>query len=244
MILTSIMKKKTVVVHSGGMDSSICLALACRDLDPSEILSIGFIYGQRHSVELDRARVIAKHFGVERIELSIDCLSEITESALIGNTIDIKHDQSSPANTMVVGRNGLMARIAAIHAQHLGADSIYMGVIEVESENSGYRDCSRLYMDRMQEILRMDFDCKDFEIKTPLVHLTKKETMELAHKLGVLEFLLEHTITCYNGTDKAGCMSCPACTLRNRGIAQFVETHKDIKFSYKDEIMEWYHAQK
>lgn len=228
------MNKSAIVVHSGGMDSSICLAQAVQDFSASEILALSFTYGQRHSEEILRAQKIAAHFKVDHAVVDINCLAEITENALTNREITIKHDQNSAPNTLVVGRNGLMARLAAIHADHLGANAIYMGVIEVESANSGYRDCSRDYMDKMQQIMRIDLGRENFEIKTPIVKMDKFETMNFAHQLGVLEFLLENTITCYEGIEKYGCGKCPACKLRNEGISKFVKANPNFNFSYKD----------
>jgi len=231
------MKKKAVVVHSGGMDSSLCLALAVKEFGANNVLSVSFTYNQRHSIELDRARKISDHFKIDHVEINLDCLSKITESALIGSDKKIEHKTGEAPNTLVVGRNGLMARLAGIHAQSLGAHSIYLGVMELEAANSGYRDCSRAYMDVIQTALRMDFADESFEIRTPLVSMTKKETMELGFKLGVLEFLLENTITCYEGIEKAGCLKCPACKLRNSGLKIFSLEHPEFKYSYRDQIL-------
>lgn len=231
------LKKKTIVVHSGGMDSSLCLALAVKDFGRENVLSLSFTYNQRHSQELERASKISSYFKVDHIELDLSCLSQITKSALIGSEDKIIHPEGEAPNTLVVGRNGLMARLASIHAHSLGAQSIYMGVMELEEANSGYRDCSRAYMDIVQSALRMDFADDKFEIRTPLVNMTKKETMELGYKLGVLEYLLENTITCYEGIDKEGCLKCPACKLRNSGLKIFSLEHPDFKFSYKEKIL-------
>ncbi len=231
------LKKKTIVVHSGGMDSSLCLALAVKEFGRENVLSLSFTYNQRHSQELERASKISSYFKVDHTELDLSCLSQITKSALIGSEDKILHPEGEAPNTLVVGRNGLMARLASIHAHSLGAQSIYMGVMELEEANSGYRDCSRAYMDIVQSALRMDFADDKFEIRTPLVNMTKKETMELGYKLGVLEYLLENTITCYEGIDKEGCLKCPACKLRNSGLKIFSLEHPEFKFSYKEKIL-------
>jgi len=80
-------------------------------------------------------------------------------------------------------------------------------------------------MDMMQKIMRVDLDDPLFEVRTPVVAMDKCETLELGLKLGVLEFLLEHTITCYEGIEHAGCGACPACELRNEGLRRFMERH-------------------
>lgn len=231
------MKKKAVVVHSGGMDSSLCLALAVKEFGAENVLSVSFTYNQRHSIELTRATEISKHFNVDHVELDLSCLSKITDSALIGNDQKIEHKKGEAPNTLVTGRNGLMARVASIHAHSLGAHCIYMGVMELEEANSGYRDCSRAYMDIIQSALRMDFADPTFEIRTPIVKMNKKETMELGYELGVLEYLLEHTVTCYEGIEKEGCLKCPACKLRNNGLKIFSLEHPQFRYSYREKIL-------
>ncbi len=223
------MKKNAIVVHSGGMDSSICLKLALDEFGADNVLSLSFTYNQRHANEIEQAAKIAAHFNVDHLILNIDCLAEITENSLTNHSVKIlkkpeliKFNESP--NSLVVGRNGLMARIAAIHAHKLGSHCIFMGVIEVEACNSGYRDCSRSYMDLMENILRIDLDDPYFKIRTPIVFMTKKETMELAASLGVLDYLLEETITCYEGVRGKGCEVCPACMLRNAGLKEYLES--------------------
>jgi len=227
------MQKETVVIHSGGMDSSLCLAQAIQIHGREKVLSLTFSYNQRHCLEMQRAEQICKDWKVDHAVLDLSCLNQITENSLTRHGMKIEKRKGEPPNTLVVGRNGLMARIGAIQANSLGASSIVMGVIEVESANSGYRDCSRKYMDQMQEILRVDLADSQFEIKTPLVFMTKVETLEWGSRLGVLPYLLENTVTCYQGIDRLGCQECPACQLRNEGIREFVKRHPEFEFSYR-----------
>lgn len=225
--------KKAIVIHSGGMDSSLCLALASREFGHQNVLSLSFNYGQRHSIELQRSEKICRDWSVDHAVLNIDCLKEITKDALTHHDIEIGVDSKQIPNTLVVGRNGLMARLGAIHAHQLGAHYIYMGIIEVESDNSGYRDCTRHYMDLTQEILRIDLADSNFEIRTPVVKMTKKETMVLAQELGILDYLLRETITCYRGIPELGCRTCPSCLLRNKGIEEFAKEYPDVLLPYQ-----------
>lgn len=218
-------KIEAVVVHSGGMDSSICLAQAIESYGKDKVVSLGFNYKQRNMKELERAAFIADSWGVERVELDLSIMQLVTDNALVDAKQRIIHNSGSAPNTMVLGRNGLMLWVASLFAKRRGAAKVYTGVIEIEEANSGYRDCSRSYMDKLQEILRIDFADPEFEIVTPVVAMTKQETLEEAYRLGVLPFLLEHTITCYEGIDHLGCQDCPACKLRNQGIVDFLEKH-------------------
>lgn len=210
---------KALVCHSGGMDSSICLKLAINSYGPDEVLSVGFDYGQRHSTEKEAARIIAEAFGVKRHIIQIPILALLDNNALVNHTLPLKN-----LNTLVPGRNGLMAWHAALLAAYLGAHEVHMGVMELEEANSGYRDCSRSYMNSLQQILQSDLADPTFQIVTPLVYMTKKETIKLADQLQILPFLLEHTVTCYEGLKGRGCTKCPACLLRNEGLDQFLKS--------------------
>lgn len=216
-----------IVVHSGGMDSSLCLARAIELHGADRVLSVTFIYGQRHANEVDAARRICELLGVENVRVPISCLNVVTDNALMNVDQEIGTSADGTPTTLVMGRNGLMARVAAIHAAHVRAKCIYMGVIEVEEANSGYRDCSRAYMDLVQAALRMDLGDDGFEIRTPVVKMTKAETMAFGDGMGVLEMLLEETITCYRGIARQGCGACPACDLRNEGLRQFLAEAAD-----------------
>ncbi len=225
-----------VVVHSGGMDSSLCLALAAKEFGADQVLSLSFDYGQRHKDELARAARIASHLGCAHVVIPLECLNQITDNALTRPGMAIAKNADGTPNTLVVGRNGLMARIAGIHAHSLGAKCVYLGVMELEGANSGYRDCSRAYMDLIQSALRLDFNDVTFEVRTPLVRMTKAQTMELGDTLGVLPFLLEETVTCYEGKPHEGCGMCPACKLRNDGLREFLKKHPQVDFSWKSKL--------
>ncbi|MCB1119009.1 MAG: 7-cyano-7-deazaguanine synthase [Chlamydiia bacterium] len=212
--------KHAVVVHSGGMDSSLTLALAKQEYSSEHILSLSFDYNQRHSTELTQAKKICSDWNVDHVELSLTTLGQVTSSALIDPTIPT----DTPTNTIVLGRNGLMAHLAALYAHSIGASNLYLGVLE----DTPYRDCSRHYMDLKQQLLRIDLDNPTFMIHTPLVHLSKPETLSLAYSLGILSYLLDNTITCYNGKPHLGCQTCPSCHHRNLSLAIFAHSHPDI----------------
>lgn len=223
---------EAIVLHSGGMDSSLCLALAAQMHGATSVLSLGFDYGQRHGDELQRAQRIAEHFGVRRHVVEVGCYRWLTRNALMDSGIPIAHADGEPPNTLVVGRNGLLLRLAAILGDQIGARTLYAGVIGVEAANSGYRDCTRDYVDRVEAVLRIDLRADDFEVRTPLVHMTKAETMEFGFQLGCLEFLLDETVTCYEGIPHAGCGACPACKLRNEGLVEFGRMRPDFVIPY------------
>ncbi len=227
--------KKAVVVHSGGMDSSLCLTLAVKEFGKDQVCSVTFSYGQRHSSEIKQAQNLCQDWGVHHRLVSLDSLHEVTSNALMNPSIGIQHEAKGLPNTLVVGRNGLMAWLAAILAHQIQAQCIYLGIMGLEGANSGYRDCSRNYMDLLQNILRMDLDNPCFEIRTPLVHMLKKETLKLAYSMKILEYLLKETITCYEGIPYQGCKKCPSCLLRNEGIKEFLGDHPHVQIPFSIE---------
>lgn len=235
-----------VVVLSGGMDSAICLAQVVAENsnknDPQNgksglVYALSFSYQQRHSVELAAAQKIAQHFKVEHTIIDLSFFAHLTSNALIHHDEKIKsHSDSSSTgagpNTLVAGRNGIFARIAALFALQKSASTIVLGVIGIEESNSGYRDCNRSYFDREEIQARMDINNPHFTIRTPLVDMTKLDTLELAHQLQCLEFLLEESVSCYEGIKHFGCGQCPACKLRNTAIGAFLKKHP-LQFSYQ-----------
>jgi 7-cyano-7-deazaguanine synthase len=208
------------------MDSSLCLLLARNQFGSDRVVSIGFGYQQRHAAELMAAAEIAQHYGIRREVIQMPPVPGWEDSALVTHSMPIVSGNTVP-NSFVPGRNGLFLMMASIRARVLGAHALFIGVMEREGTNSGYPDCSRAYIDAVQTVIRYDLQDPHFSIQTPLVHMTKAQTMELADSLGELDFLLSHTITCYEGIPGRGCRSCPACRLRNEGIDEFFRTHPE-----------------
>ena len=214
------MTADALVLHSGGMDSSICLLLARERFGAGRIVSVGFRYGQRHSSELKAAEKIASHFGVRRVVIDLPLLPGWEGSSLLSHGLSIQETDDLP-NTFVPGRNGLFIMAAAPLAGMLHAHFMYLGVMEREGAFSGYPDCYRSYIDAVEAVVRLDLRDPTFSIQTPLIDLSKAQTLGIASRFGALDFLLEHTITCYNGLPGRGCGLCPACRLRRSGEEEF-----------------------
>lgn len=211
------MSKKAVVIFSGGMDSTICLKLAVEEYGKDSVSALSFKYGQRHIFELEVAAKVAKEFGVDHKIFEIPNLDELTENSLIDPSLEISTNYSGVVSTFVMGRNGLFGRLGAIYAHSLGANEIWMGVLEREESNSGYPDCSREYMNKLESVLKIDLFNEKFSIRTPLVFMDKAEEFFLAEDLGILELIKNTTVTCYNGVPGKGCLKCPSCVLKGKG---------------------------
>jgi 7-cyano-7-deazaguanine synthase len=215
--------KKAIVLLSGGQDSTTCLAWAKQRFD---CLAVSLDYGQRHATELEAAAKIAQHFGVRHIIEYIPVLQSIGGSALVDGAAALQldggyADKEAPGGlptSFVPGRNLLFLAIAGAVAVKHGARHIVTGVCQ--TDYSGYPDCRVEFIDAMQVVLNaaMPSGCGPFEIHTPLMLLTKAETVKLARSLPGAWEALALSITCYQGKH-GGCGECGACDLRSKGFA-------------------------
>jgi 7-cyano-7-deazaguanine synthase len=209
---------RALVIFSGGQDSTTCLALAQRDHGKENVECITFSYGQRHALEVEIAQKIAKELGVVHHRVvNIDGYAQLTQSALLNPEIAIQKlgEGSGLPNTVVDGRNMMFLLMAAIVAKQRGIHDLYTGVCETDS--SGYPDCRDAFIKSCNATLNLAMEY-DFRIHTPLMWLDKAQTWALADELGILNYIEENTLTCYNGIVGKGCGTCPACVLRARGL--------------------------
>lgn len=218
---------KAVVVLSGGQDSALCLALAVKKFGAKHVSAITFAYGQRHFIELKFAKKLAKRFGVAQHKVvRLDFYSQITDNALMtpGAAIRIKHSalrtSRSVPNTVVEGRNAIFLQIASVWAKSLGATYVYTGVSQ--ADYSGYPDCRAVFIRAQQKSIRLALEYP-IVIVTPFMRKTKADEWALADRLGLLEYINENTVTCYNGIPGKGCGKCPSCKLRNCGLADYLK---------------------
>jgi len=207
---------KALVVLSGGQDSTTCLYWAIDRFGRDNVKTVTFDYGQRHRVELECAANVAAHAGVSNECLPIDTFSALGGDALTDARIDIEVPESSRLpNTFVPGRNIIFLTFAAAYAYQRGITQLVTGV--AQTDYSGYPDCREATIRALEETLRLGMEC-EVRIHTPLMHFSKKQTVELARDLGGLE-AMALTHTCYNG-ERPPCGECPACELRARGFSE------------------------
>lgn len=209
---------KALVIFSGGQDSTTCLIQAIAKYGKDQVQTITFYYGQRHAIELEKARWIAQDLGVSQMEMDLSLIQGITHNALMDTQCEIKAPEQGLPNTFVDGRNALFLLYAAIYAKSQGIRHIVVGVCETDF--SGYPDCRDVFIKSMNVTLNLAMDY-DFQIHTPLMYLTKAQTWALADELGALDYVRQHTHTCYKGVE-GGCGVCPSCVLRERGLAQYL----------------------
>jgi 7-cyano-7-deazaguanine synthase len=217
------MKKKAVVLLSGGLDSSTVLPYAISQ--DYEVHALSFDYGQKHKFELDAANRIAKANSVQKHTLMTIDLRSFGGSALTAD-IEVPKDQSGAVQsteipiTYVPARNTIFLSFALALAEVSGAFDIFIGVNSLDY--SGYPDCRPEFIEAFEKLANLatkaGVEGGAYKIHTPLLKLTKAEIVKLGVSLGV-DYSMTHT--CYdpyeNG-DPCGC--CDACNLRQNGFRQ------------------------
>ena len=209
---------KAVVVLSGGQDSTTCLYWAIDRFGRANVSSITFDYGQKHRIELECAHNVAAAAGVSNACLPIDTFAALGGDALTDASIPVSDDVDGDSElpvTFVAGRNLIFPTFAAAYGYRHDARHLVTGV--AQTDYSGYPDCREQTMVALQKAIALGMD-REFTIHTPLMHRSKKETVELAVQLGALEAMAQ-THSCYNGR-RPPCGECQACRLRARGFAE------------------------
>lgn len=217
MVQHTLDQNKAIVVFSGGQDSTTCLFYAKKHF--KDVILVTFNYGQRHDAEIEVAKKIAQEQNVKHHILDMSLLSQLTPNALTQHDLKIEDTEDGIPNTFVPARNLLFLSFAGALAYQIKAKHIITGVCETDF--SGYPDCRDSFIKSMNVTLNLSMD-RDFVIHTPLMWLDKAQTWELADNLGVLNYIRENTLTCYNGIIGDGCGECPACQLRSRGLDQYL----------------------
>jgi 7-cyano-7-deazaguanine synthase len=217
-----------IVLFSGGQDSTVCLVWALERF--KDVITVGFDYGQTHSVELEcRTKVLAllNPDGEDHV-LQLAILNEISETALTSD-MEITMQENGLPSTFVPGRNILFLTTAAMLAYRKGISNLVTGVCE--TDYSGYPDCRDAFIKSMSTSLSAGMDTI-MNIHTPLMFIDKAETWKLAFELGgqeLVELIIEETHTCYRGDRSQrhdwgyGCGDCPACELRKHGYETWAE---------------------
>ena len=214
--------EKAVILLSGGLDSTVCMAVAkSRGM---EVYPISFNYHQRHNIELESAKKVAEFYKIKTHLIIETNMEEIGGSALTDNDIevpngDFSHGAEDIPITYVPARNMIFLSYAMAYAEVIGADHVFIGVNAVDY--SGYPDCRPEFISSFQKTANLatkagTADGRHITIETPLQKLSKREIIQLGNKLGAP---LQFTHSCYKGGAKA-CGVCDSCKLRLRGFAE------------------------
>lgn len=211
---------KAVILLSGGLDSTVCMA--CAKEAGYELYPISFDYHQRHNIELESAKKVAAFYQVAKhivIETNMNVIggSALTDTSIDVPDGDIKSDEIPV--TYVPARNLIFLSYALSYAEAIGAERILIGVNALDY--SGYPDCRPAFIEQFQQVANyatkaVAVDKKEILIETPLLNLSKKEIVELGTKLGAP---LHVSHSCYRGGEKA-CGVCDSCQLRLKGFRE------------------------
>lgn len=228
------MNSKALVLFSGGQDSTTCLAWALERY--AHVETIGYAYGQRHSVELqcrqtvlNRLRRDFPQWSVKLGEdhmLDLSVLGQISDTALTQDKA-IALQKCGLPNTFVPARNILFFTFASAVAYRRGLEVLVGGMCE--TDYSGYPDCRDNTLKSLQVTMSLGLETP-MVVETPLMWLDKEATWSLAKSLGgdaLIEIIKQDTHTCYMGDRSVqhdwgfGCGDCPACDLRSKGYKKF-----------------------
>ena len=217
------MSRKAVVLLSGGLDSTTCLAMAkAQGFDP---VCLCFSYGQRHQVELERARKVAQTMGVEDVRVVSLDLRAIGGSALTAD-IPVPKDRSEAEmgggipETYVPARNTVFLALALGLAEVVGAQDLFIGVNAVDY--SGYPDCRPEFIHAFEKLAQLatkaGVEGKPFNVHAPLSGMSKADIIREGVRLGV-DYGLTHS--CYDPDARGrACGHCDSCLLRKKGFQQ------------------------
>ncbi|QDP71694.1 7-cyano-7-deazaguanine synthase QueC [Legionella israelensis] len=214
------MKKKAIVLLSGGLDSTTCLAIARNQ--GYQCIALSFAYGQRHAVELMAAKRIAQSLGAHEHRVVHLDLGQFGASALTDNSLDVPSYQGNTEIpvTYVPARNTVFLSIALGLAEALCARDIFIGVSSIDY--SHYPDCRPEFIKAFEQLSNLatkaGVEGDSFRIHAPLQYMSKAETILSGTKLGV-DYAL--TISCYQANSEgAACGQCDSCTFRKQGFLQ------------------------
>ncbi|MFO7766217.1 MAG: 7-cyano-7-deazaguanine synthase QueC [Pelovirga sp.] len=223
--------KKAVVLYSGGLDSTTCMAIAREQGFVPCALS--FNYGQRHAVELQKAREYAPLVGAAE-HLVIDMNMRLVGGSALTADIEVPKDSADDGAipvTYVPARNTIFLSFALGWAEVLGARDIFIGVNALDY--SGYPDCRPEFIRAFQDLANLatkaGVEGCGYRIQAPLIDLTKGQIIRRGLDLGV-DYRLTHS--CYDPTPAGlSCGHCDSCRLRLKG---FAEINKEDPLPYAD----------
>ena len=211
--------KKALVLSSGGLDSSVCVAKAVRDYGLENVVTASLFYGQAHKKELIAAKEIAELYNVKHIERDISSVMQDAKnvcSLMEGSSIEMNDKsyaeqiaENGKPNTEVPMRNGLFLMVAASIAMSIFPNeevAVIYGAHSDDAAGSAYPDCSPEFADRIDEAIQIGSRNK-VHLERPLIDMTKAEVVKLGLELGV-DF--SKTWSCYHGRDRA-CKVCGTC---------------------------------
>ncbi len=216
---------KVMVLFSGGVDSTTCLAMAVNEYGSENVTALSISYGQKHTKEIESARIIADYYKVELIELDLSKMFEFSDCSLLKHSEDeipkesyanqLEKTDGKPVSTYVPFRNGLFLASAASIALSKQCSIIFYGAHSDDSAGSAYPDCSDVFNNAMNTAI-YEGSGKQLEIKAPFVNMNKADIVKKGIELSVPYHL---TWSCYEGNEKP-CGVCGTCIDRIKAFEE------------------------
>ncbi|SDA21270.1 7-cyano-7-deazaguanine synthase [Ruminococcus sp. YE71] len=213
---------KALVLFSGGLDSTTCLAIAVDKYGSDEVMALSVSYGQKHSKEIEAARAVAAHYGVTLRTLDLAAIFADSDCSLLkGSSEEIPKESyaeqlavtdGKPVSTYVPFRNGLFLSSAASIALSNGCEVIYYGAHSDDAAGNAYPDCSEQFNDAINTAIYLGSG-EQLRVEAPFVTWNKAQVVAEGIRLGAPYHL---TWSCYEGGDKP-CGVCGTC--RDRAAA-------------------------
>ncbi len=214
---------KALVLFSGGVDSTTCLALAIDRYGKDNVVALSVSYGQKHTKEVEAADKIAKHYGVEFITLDLSEMFRFSDCSLLQHSDkevphesyaeQLKETNGSPVSTYVPFRNGLFIASAASIALSKGCGVILYGAHADDAAGNAYPDCSEVFNNAMNTAV-WEGSGHQVKVEAPFVGMNKAGVVKKGLELGVP---YELTWSCYEGHDKP-CGVCGTCIDRQKAF--------------------------
>lgn len=224
---------KALVLFSGGLDSTVCLAMAIDKYGKDEVMALSVYYGQKHDKELQASKKLAEYYGIKRLELDLGEIFKGSSCSLLAASSEeipegeyseqLKTTGGAPVTTYVPFRNGLFLSSAASIALSYGCEELYYGIHADDAAGNAYPDTSEEFNRAISEAIYIGSG-KAIKVVAPFVTWSKAKVVALGSSLKVP---FEYTWSCYEGKDKA-CGKCGTCidrlaAFRENGLEDPVE---------------------
>lgn len=220
--------KKAIVLSSGGVDSTVCVAMAVAKYGVENVATASIFYGQKHRKELDCAKAVADHYGLPHYEFDVSPILQFSNCSLLANsTQQIEHKSyeqqiadngMGKVSTYVPFRNGLMLSACASLAQSIFENddvTIYLGAHGDDAAGNAYADCSEEFVSTMSKAISIG-TYNQVQVAAPFAGLSKAEVVRKGLEL---KAPFELTWSCYEGGEKP-CGTCGTCIDRARAFAE------------------------
>ncbi len=214
---------KALVLFSGGVDSTTCLAMAIRSYGKENVISLSVSYGQKHEKELEAAKNIVAYYGIGGLTLDLTSVFALSNCSLLSHSNQdipkksyseqLKETGGNPVSTYVPYRNGIFLSAAAGVALSNDCSYIYYGAHMDDAAGNAYPDCSKAFFDGMSKAV-YEGSGRKLKLTAPFISLNKAQIIARGLELSVP---YELTWSCYEGKDTP-CGKCGTCLDRKRAF--------------------------